>query len=70
MRMRMPANTPFAELVIWNQETPKARFGARRSPCERAAHRIGAARKTQFLFARPAPKIVERQMASGGDDSK
>ena len=43
---------------------------ARRGPCERAAHRIGAARKSQFLFARPAPKIVERQTASGGDEFK
>jgi hypothetical protein len=43
---------------------------ARRGPCERAVHRIRAARKSQVLFARPAPKIVERQTASGCDDLK
>jgi len=43
---------------------------ARRGPCERAVHRIRAARKPQVLFARLAPKIVERHTASGCDDSK
>ena len=43
---------------------------ARRGPCERAVHRIRAARKSQVLFARLAPKIVERHTASGCDEFK